>query len=114
MLDDIWGMDPKSLRILPTMPQPVEAAAEPSPDGKPALSPYQFAKKIEKAMDEYVRPMLRKDGGDVQIVDIKDAAVYCQLIGACAGCCAAGQTLKMMIERTLKEMVDERIRVIAV
>lgn len=113
LLDDVWGVDPKSLRIVPTMPRPIEAAA-PSSDGKPALSPYQFAKKIEKAVDEYVRPMLRKDGGDVEIVDIKETMVYCQLIGACAGCCAAGQTLKMMVERTLKDMVDERIRVIQV
>lgn len=113
LLDDIWGVDPKHLRIVPSMPQPQPAAA-PAGDGKAALSPYQFAKKIEKAVDEYVRPMLRKDGGDVEIVDIKDTAVYCQLIGTCAGCCSAGQTLKMMVEKTLKEMVDERVRVIQV
>ena len=44
LLDEIWGVDPKNLRIIPTMPRPVEAAAEPSADGKPVLSPYQFAK----------------------------------------------------------------------
>ena len=113
LLDDVWGVDPKHLRILPSMPQPQQPAA-PATDGKAALSPYQFGKKIEKAVDEYVRPMLRKDGGDVEIVDIKDTMVYCQLVGTCAGCCAAGQTLKMMIEKTLKEMVDEGIRVIQV
>ena len=48
-----------------------------------ALSPYQFDKKIEKAIDEYVRPMLKNDGGDVEIVDIKDMLVYCRLTGAC-------------------------------
>lgn len=112
LLDDIWGMDPGNLRILPKMPQPVETT--PAGDGQAALSPYQFAKKIEKAVNEYVRPMLRKDGGDVEIIDIKDATVYCQLLGTCAGCCAAGQTLKMMVEKTLKEMVDEQIRVIQV
>ncbi|HUT10768.1 MAG TPA: iron-sulfur cluster assembly scaffold protein [Thermoguttaceae bacterium] len=77
------------------------------------LSPYQFAKKIEQAIELYVRPMLQKDGGDVEIVDIKETLVYCRLAGACAGCAGASQTLKMLVERTLKEMVDERIRVIA-
>ena len=48
-----------------------------------SVSPYQFSKKVEKAVEEYVRPMLRQDGGDVEIVDIKDTLVYCRLAGAC-------------------------------
>ncbi|MBN2433194.1 MAG: iron-sulfur cluster assembly scaffold protein [Acidobacteria bacterium] len=78
------------------------------------ISPYQFAKKIEKAMDDYIRPMLHRDGGDIEIVDIKDAIVYCRLVGACAGCVGATMTLKMMVEKTLKDMVDERVKVIQV
>lgn len=78
------------------------------------LSPYQFSKKIEKSIDEYVRPMLAADGGNVEIVDIKDYIVYCKLVGACQGCAGASQTLRMLIEQTLKEMVDERIRVIGI
>ena len=81
LLDEAWaGKEP--------------AIADPHPDhasaagrlpaasrraGEPALSPYQFAKKLEKAMDEHVRPMLRADGGDVEIVDVKDYLVYCRL-----------------------------------
>ncbi|HYW80796.1 MAG TPA: iron-sulfur cluster assembly scaffold protein, partial [Thermoguttaceae bacterium] len=110
LLDEIWGTDPKSLRIVPKLdlPEPVET------DGRPELSPYQLNKKIELAMDEYVRPLLQKDGGDVEIIDIKEMLVYCRLGGACAGCAGAGQTLRMLVEQTLKEMVDERVRVIAV
>jgi NifU-like protein len=78
------------------------------------LSPYQFAKKVEKVVADYIRPMLEKDGGNVEIVDIKDTMIYCTLQGACAGCAGANQTLKMMIEKTLKDTVDERIRVIQV
>ncbi len=78
------------------------------------LSPFQFAKKIEKLLDEYLRPMVQKDGGDLELVDIKDTTVYIELRGACAGCAGAGQTLKFLVERTLKEQVDERIRVIQV
>jgi NifU-like protein len=112
ILDDTWGENP--LRVLPTVPAPAPATpASVGSDGRGGLSPYQFAKKIEKAVDEYVRPMLNKDGGDLEIVDIKDMLVYCQLQGQCAGCAGAGTTLKMMVEKTLKDLVDERIRVIA-
>ena len=84
------------------------------PDAKPPISPYQFSKKIEKTIEEYVRPMLQQDGGDLEIVDIKDTLIYCRLAGACAGCAGAAQTLRMMVEGTLKDNVDPRIRVIQV
>ena len=110
LLDETWGEDKESLRILPAASPPVPCPAAP----EPVLSPYQFSKKVEKSIDEYVRPMLIKDGGDVEIIDIKDHLIYCRLRGACAGCPSASQTLKMMVEKTLKDMVDERIRVIEV
>jgi Fe-S cluster biogenesis protein NfuA len=55
-------------------------------------------KQVEKTMDDYVRPMLRHDGGDAEIIDIKGTMVFVRLAGACAGCAAAGQTLSMLIE----------------
>lgn len=115
LLDDIWGVQPVDGR-LPVLPAAATlmAAAAAAPGGNSELSPYQFAKKVEKALAEYVRPAMQKDGGDVEIVDIKDHLIYCRLHGACRGCAAAGQTLKLMVERILKEMVDERIRVIPV
>ena len=78
------------------------------------ISPYQFAKKVEKAIEEYVRPSLQRDGGDIEIVDIKGTMVYCRLSGACSGCPQAGMTMKLMVEQVLKDHVDERIRVIEV
>jgi NifU-like protein len=111
LLDETWGRSPVSTKVL-TQISPLDASAV--KDEKMVLSPYQFTKKVEKTVDEYVRPMLRQDGGDVEIVDIKDGLVYCRLAGACQGCANASQTLRMMVERTLKDMVDERIRVIEV
>ncbi len=105
LLDEIWGGDGKR-----PAREPSGAAATATPGE--TLSPYQFSKKIEAAVDEYIRPMLQKDGGDVEIVDIKDSLVYCRLKGACAGCAGAAQTLKLMVEKTLKDVVDERVRVI--
>ncbi len=115
-MDEAWGKGrtppapggPPLTQIAPLgLPPPAKKA-------QPDLSPYQFSKKIEQAVEEYVRPMLRQDGGDIEIVDIKDLLVYCSLAGACKGCIAAQQTLRMLVEQTLKEMVDQRIRVIQV
>jgi NifU-like protein len=108
LLDRAWKAKP--------VPAPAEQLQVLAPQSEPVsdLSPYQFAKKVEKVIDEYVRPSLKLDHGDVEVVDIKGTLVYCRLSGACSGCMGAGQTLKMMIERTLKDQVDERVRVIQV
>ncbi len=61
--------------------------------------------KIEDALDE-IRPSLQADGGNVEFVDSNDeGVVLVRLQGACAGCPSATMTLKMGIERTLKEKV---------
>jgi Fe-S cluster biogenesis protein NfuA len=60
---------------------------------------------IESALDE-IRPALQADGGDVEFVDFnEDGVVLVRLQGACSGCPSASVTLKMGIERTLKEKV---------
>jgi NifU-like protein len=114
LLDETWGAGGPQQR-LNLLPQSLPLGTAPprqAPAESPALSTYQFDKKIEKAIDEYVRPILQRDGGNVELVDIKDKLVYCRLTGACQGCAGAAQTLRMLIEQTLKDMVDEQIRVI--
>jgi Fe-S cluster biogenesis protein NfuA len=60
---------------------------------------------VEKALDE-VRPMLRKDGGDVELVGVNaDGVVLVKLRGACSGCPSATITLRQGIERVIKERV---------
>lgn len=110
ILDETWGRQEGSVReaLVPLTPGVKDG------EGRATLSPYQFTKQVEQVIDAYVRPMLQKDQGDIDIVDIRDQLVYCHLKGACAGCVGAGMTLKMMVEQTLKDRVDERIKVIAV
>ncbi|MCK4672665.1 NifU family protein [candidate division WOR-3 bacterium] len=63
--------------------------------------------KVEKVLDE-VRPGLQADGGDVELVDVtKDGIVKVKLTGACAGCPMSTLTLKMAIEKRLKEKIPE-------
>ena len=75
---------------------------------------FKFAKLVETVLDEHVRPLLAKDGGDIEIVDIKDAVIYCSMKGACEDCIGSTRTIKMMVEQSLKDRVDERIRVVQV
>ncbi len=114
LLDKTWGDGKPQLKTLPSLHILNNVSAKPVDEEPSSISTYQFGKKIEKAVDQYVRPMLRKDGGDVEIVDIKGTLVYCRLVGACQGCAHADQTLRILVEQTLKEMIDERIRVIGV
>jgi Fe-S cluster biogenesis protein NfuA len=66
--------------------------------------------KVEKAIGK-IRPFLQQDGGDIELVDVKDGVVTVRLKGAC-GCCPMSQmTLKNGVERALKEEIPEIIRV---
>ena len=61
--------------------------------------------KVQEALN-LVRPALQADGGDVELVDVTDdGVVSVRLKGACGSCPMSTMTLKMGIERTLKEKV---------
>lgn len=67
--------------------------------------------RVEKTLDT-VRPALRADGGGVELVDVgEDGVVAVRLTGACGGCPMSTLTLKMGIERALREQVPEVKRV---
>jgi Fe-S cluster biogenesis protein NfuA len=61
---------------------------------------------VEKALQK-IRPSLQADGGDIELVDIQDGVVKVKLTGACGGCPMSQMTLKMGVERVLKEAVPE-------
>ena len=69
--------------------------------------------KVEAILAQ-VRPALQSDGGDVELVDVNEGVVSLKLKGACAGCPMATMTLRLGIERVLKEQIPEVKEVIAV
>jgi Fe-S cluster biogenesis protein NfuA len=69
--------------------------------------------KIEKVLDK-VRPSLMADGGNVEFVDVEDGVVKVRLTGACGGCPMSQMTLKMGIERVLKQEIPEIQEVVAI
>jgi len=60
--------------------------------------------EVEEVLNR-IRPSLHADGGDVELVDIKDGIVSVRLTGACSGCPLSTLTLKNGIERLLKEEI---------
>jgi Fe-S cluster biogenesis protein NfuA len=67
--------------------------------------------KVESALNK-VRPSLQADGGDVQLIDVDDQGVVkVKLTGACGGCPMSQMTLKMGIEKILKQNVPEVTKV---
>lgn len=69
--------------------------------------------KVEKALDK-IRPTLMADGGNVELVEVKDDVVKVKLTGACSGCPMSQMTLKMGIERLLKNEIPGIKEVVAV
>ena len=66
--------------------------------------------KVEKVLNE-IRPMLIRDGGNVELVSIEAGVVKVRLQGACAGCPMSQMTLRNGIERVLKDKIPEVIAV---
>lgn len=76
----------------------------------------QRVKVVDKAIEENIRPMLMMDGGDMEILDIKDSSdgdidVYIRYVGACNGCASATTGTLFAIENVLREKVAPNIRV---
>ena len=66
--------------------------------------------KVEEDINR-IRPMLQADGGDVELVDVKEGIVTVRLQGACAGCPMSQMTLKNGIEKLLKKEIPEVVSV---
>ncbi len=61
---------------------------------------------VETVLDE-MRPYLMSDGGNVELVELEGPIVKLRLQGACGSCPSSAMTLRMGIERRLKEMIPE-------
>jgi NifU-like protein len=78
----------------------------------------QKLKATEKVIDENIRQMLISDGGDMEILDIKENGenfdIYIRYLGACNGCSSADTGTLFAIENILKEKLDQNIRVLPI
>ncbi|NQT54300.1 Fe-S cluster assembly protein NifU [bacterium] len=87
-----------------------EAGAEPAPETpRPQLTIVQKIQLIQETIDKEIRPMLKEDGGDIELVDVQGDKVLVALRGRCAMCQAAGSTLDGLVGGKLREFVSPDI-----
>jgi len=89
--------------------EPAEGAVPVRDKTPKRLTNIQRMQLVSKVIDEEIRPSLRKDGGDIELVDIDGPTVVVSLRGACVGCPSAQLTLKQLVERRLRETVEPDI-----
>ncbi len=83
------------------------------------LTMVQKLKKVEAVIDENIREMLMMDGGNLEIIDIRDTDdgftdVYIRYLGACSGCASSSTGTLYAIEAVLKEKLSDAIRVLPI
>ncbi|MFH1476639.1 MAG: Fe-S cluster assembly protein NifU [Verrucomicrobiota bacterium] len=82
-----------------------EISVHAAPQPVPRLTTLQKIKLIEETMEKEIRPALKKDGGDIELIDVIDNRVVVALRGMCANCQVARFTLKDVVEAKLREFV---------
>jgi Fe-S cluster biogenesis protein NfuA len=82
-------------------------------EAKMASQVVDLEQQVQAALEE-LRPALRMDGGDVELVDFADGVARVRLLGACGGCPMATMTLVGFVEERLKQRVPEVSQVVSV
>ncbi|MEW6208574.1 MAG: NifU family protein [Acidobacteriota bacterium] len=78
----------------------------PIPEGH-LLSAEQLRERIQQVFDEQINPGVASHGGFVELLDVQEDNVYIRMGGGCQGCGAADVTLRMGIERIIRESVPQ-------
>jgi len=81
---------------------------------KEKMTKTQLVLKINKVLEGYISEHLRKDGGDIELINVKKNKVFVRLCGTCGKCSMSSHTLKNFVEKTLKEQVSDELEVVAV
>jgi NifU-like protein len=73
------------------------------------MTTLQKIKKIEEVLEREIKPTLKKDGGDIELIDVDGDFITVSLRGACAGCQSSRTTLKVYVEKKLRELVSDTL-----
>jgi len=85
------------------------------PNAKPKAAPRAgsvdhsspLANRVQQVIDEQINPRIASHGGAVELVDLSDDVLYIRMNGGCQGCAASAATLRLGVEREVKETVPE-------
>ena len=89
----------------------VRSEIRPAAAPRPKLTNIQKIKMIEETLEREIRPALRQDGGDLELIDVVGNKVLVATRGACASCAAVHLTLKEFVEAKLRELVTPELEV---
>ncbi len=127
--------EPQRARVEPPQPEEVQVAPEPvsapeeiempkdevvlqepltihtEDEGQPLT-----LENVEEVIDDFIRPGVQADGGNIELLKIENSDVYVKLTGACQSCSSAIMTMKMGVEALLREefpsmrqLIDETV-----
>jgi len=100
------------------MAQTADSLSQGGPVNFEKMTIVQKLKAVEKVIDDNIRQMLIMDGGDMEVLDIKENGanfdIYIRYLGACNGCASADTGTLFAIENILKEKLDPNIRVLPI
>lgn len=92
----------------------VAACEVPEAPARAPLSNIERMQLVMKVLNEEVRPRLKQDGGDVELIDIDGHVVKVALRGMCTSCPSSQLTLKNVVEKALQEQVEPELTVVEV
>src|SRR5207249_897736 len=84
----------------------IRSFLQPAPEGE-TLPPQVIREKIQQVLNDKINPSVASHGGFVELIDVQSNNVYVRLGGGCQGCGAADVTLKLAIERMIREEVPQ-------
>ena len=116
MAESVKILSPETETILPVATATCPMAEQIAPERvrkfkeeKEQLNPVQKIIKINTIIETIIAPELRKDFGDIELVNVEGNNVFVKLKGHCSTCANAKLTLKNFVETKLKELVDDEI-----
>jgi NifU-like protein len=102
-----WKIEEILRKVRAMQTQSCPAPAE----GPRVLTNLQRVRLVEETLDREVRPQLKQDGGDLELVDVEGKDVKVRLLGTCSGCAVSKFTLRDLVESKLREFVEPDITV---
>ena len=74
-----------------------------------SMTNIQKIRLIEEILDQEIKPVLKKDGGNIELIDLDGDVIYVKLRGACANCKTSQVTIKNFIENKIQELVSPEL-----
>src|SRR5690606_577084 len=110
MVDWVEGDGNSGFRV--EDPKAAPPPAERSGPDLPLSGP--LAERVQQVIDQVINPGIASHGGFVEMVDVSDDSLYIRMGGGCQGCAASAATLRMGIERMVREQVPEITNIVDV